>query len=101
MPEFHRPFGPAELSDGTLRYLCTVAALTAYRLPAFMALNEPETSLHPDMIPPLADLIGGASDRSQILVVTHSRDLADRLDLDYAAKVVRLRKVRGETVLED
>ncbi|MEM7211190.1 MAG: AAA family ATPase, partial [Pseudomonadota bacterium] len=81
MPEFHRPFGPAELSDGMLRYLCLVSALTAYRLPRFMALNEPETSLHPDMIDPLAELIGQAADKTQVLVVTHSARLAERLDL--------------------
>ena len=101
MPEFHRPFGPAELSDGMLRYLCLVSALTAYRLPSFMALNEPETSLHTDMIDPLADLIGQAADKTQLLVVTHSTHLAERLDLDFGARVVRLRKDRGETVLED
>lgn len=101
MPEFHRPFGPAELSDGMLRYLCLVSALTAYRLPSFMALNEPETSLHTDMIDPLADLIGQSADKTQLLVVTHSTRLADRLDLDFGARVVRLRKDRGETIIED
>ncbi|MEM7424045.1 MAG: AAA family ATPase [Pseudomonadota bacterium] len=99
--EFHRPFGPAELSDGMLRYLCLIAALTAYRLPTFMALNEPETSLHPDMIAPLADLIGRSAGRAQILVVTHSQALAERLDLDYAALIVRLVKTRGETCIEE
>ncbi len=101
MPEFHRPFTALELSDGMLRCLCLIAALAAYRVPGFMALNEPETSLHEDMIDPLADLIGNAADRSQILVVTHSAQLAERLELDYAARLIRLVKVRGETMLED
>lgn len=101
MPEFHRPFGPAELSDGMLRYLCLAAALTAYRLPGFMALNEPETSLHTGMIAPLATMIGQAAQNTQILVVTHSTELAERLDLDFAARLVRLIKDRGETILDD
>ena len=101
MPEFHRPFGPQELSDGMLRMLCLIAALTALRLPTFMALNEPETSLHRDMIAPLADLIGSAAARTQMLVVTHSAELAERLDLDHAARLVRLSKDRGETVIVD
>ncbi|MEM0988851.1 MAG: AAA family ATPase [Pseudomonadota bacterium] len=101
LPEFHRPFTGPEISDGQLRMLCLIAALTALRLPPFLALNEPETSLHPGMIAPLARLIGAASARSQILVVTHSAALAEALDLDYAASVVRLGKDRGETVVED
>ena len=99
MPEFHRPFGAAEMSDGTLRYLCLVAALTAYRPPPFLALNEPETSLHGDMIDPLAHLIGDAANRTQMLIVTHSRALAEILELDYAARVLNLIKDRGATTI--
>lgn len=100
-PEFQRPFGAAELSDGMLRYLCLIAAFKSYRLPPFIALNEPETSLHQDLIPPLAHLIGGASRETQILVVTHAPELAEILDLDYAADVIRLEKVKGETRVMD
>ena len=56
-----RPLGAAELSDGTLRYLLLVAALLSPRPPGLMVLNEPETSLHPDLLAPLARLIGQAS----------------------------------------
>ena len=49
-----RVFESSELSDGTLRYLALAGVLLAYRLPAFVALNEPETSLHPDLLDPLA-----------------------------------------------
>ena len=97
LPEFQRPFSAGELSDGTLRYLCLVAALAPYRLPPFLALNEPETSLHPSLIPPLAHLIGRASRETQVLIVTHSSELADILDLDFAATVLHLEKDRGET----
>ncbi|HWK32757.1 MAG TPA: AAA family ATPase [Hyphomicrobium sp.] len=74
-----RPLASHELSDGTLAYLALVGALTAYRLPSFIALNEPETSLHPDLIPPLARLIAKAAERTQIWVVTHSEPLAAAL----------------------
>ena len=53
----HRVFDAAELSDGTLRYLALMGALLGYRPPAFIALNEPEASLHPDLLTPLARLI--------------------------------------------
>ncbi|MEL6126534.1 MAG: AAA family ATPase [Pseudomonadota bacterium] len=97
MPEFYRPFAAAELSDGLLRYLCLIAALRSHRPPEFIALNEPETSLNGDLIDPLARLIGEAAQRTQILVVTHSERLAEMLDLDFAADIVRLEKQQGET----
>ncbi len=67
-----RPLKASELSDGTLRYLLLVATLLSLRPPALMILNEPETSLHPDLLPPLARLIAQASKRSQAVVVSHA-----------------------------
>ncbi|QLE75189.1 DUF2813 domain-containing protein [Streptomyces rectiverticillatus] len=74
-----RPLGAAELSDGTLRYLLWTAALLTPRPPALLVLNEPESSLHPDLLPPLADLILTATRDTQIVVVTHAPELADAL----------------------
>jgi predicted ATPase len=71
-----RPLLAGELSDGTLKYLCLAAALLSPRPPALIALNEPEASLHPDLIPPLAALIVEAARESQVLVCTHSQPLA-------------------------
>lgn len=71
-----RAFAAHELSDGTLQFLALAGALLAYRLPPFIALNEPETSLHPRLLPALAQLIARAAERTQIWVVTHSRELA-------------------------
>ena len=71
-----RVFDAKEISDGTLRYLALVGALLGYRLPAFIALNEPETSLHPELLEPLARMIVRAAERTQIWVVTHSERLA-------------------------
>ena len=67
-----RPFEARELSDGTLRYLCLVAALLSPRPSDFLAINEPEMSLHPDLIDPLANLIYQASKHSQIWVTMYS-----------------------------
>jgi predicted ATPase len=74
-----RAFAAHELSDGTLHFLALAGALLAYRLPPFIALNEPETSLHPRLLPALARLIARAAERTQIWVVTHSRALADAI----------------------
>jgi predicted ATPase len=67
-----RSLKAAELSDGTLRYLLLIAALLSPRLPDLMILNEPETSLHPDLLPPLARLIAQAAQRTQVIVVSHA-----------------------------
>lgn len=91
-----RPLGAAELSDGTLRFLLLAAALLTPRPPSLMVLNEPETSLHPDLIPPLARLIEEASRQSQIIVVSHSAALTEALS--GTALTHRLDKDTGETV---
>ena len=74
-----RPLGVEELSDGTLRYLLWVAALLSPRPASLLVLNEPETSLHSDLLPPAADLIGHAATRTQVIAVTHSPILIDAL----------------------
>ena len=95
-----RALGTAELSDGTLRYLLLTAALLTPRPPGLMVLNEPETSLHPDLIPPLARLISKASQNSQIIVVSHNQRLADELAGEgFLAHY--LEKDTGETVVHD
>ena len=92
-----RPLGAAELSDGTLRYLLMVAALLSPRPPGLMVLNEPETSLHPDLLAPLARLIGQASRSTQIVVVSHAAPLITALQREPESTTVELVKDFGET----
>ncbi|GAB3888908.1 AAA family ATPase [Terrabacter terrigena] len=80
-PGMLRPLAGAELSDGTLRYLLLVAALLTPDPPPLMVLNEPETSLHPELLAPLARLIRAAAERSQVMVVSHSHALIDAMRL--------------------
>jgi predicted ATPase len=70
-----RPLGVEELSDGTLRYLLWVAALLSPRPASLLVLNEPETSLHADLLPALAALISEAATRTQVIAVSHSSQL--------------------------
>lgn len=79
-PGMLRPLRAAELSDGTLRFLLWAAALLSPSPPSLMVLNEPETSLHPDLVRPLASLIRTAATQTQVVVVTHSRALLGFLD---------------------
>jgi predicted ATPase len=88
-----RPLRAAELSDGTLRFLLWAAALLSPRPPSLMVLNEPETSLHPDLVRPLATLIATAATQTQVVVVTHSRALLEFLDTTPVADENRGRAV--------
>ena len=99
-PGLLRPLQTAELSDGTLRYLLWIAALLTPRPPQLLVLNEPETSLHPDLLPALGRLIAVAARQTQVIVVTHANRLIAALDdaaamLDYQA--IHLEKDLGET----
>jgi predicted ATPase len=95
-----RPLSAAELSDGTLRYLLWTAALLTPRPPQLMVLNEPETSLHPELLPALARLIVTAARQSQIIVVSHAGVLIDALTAEPMCQRLHLVKDFGETKLE-
>lgn len=99
VPGVHRPLEAGELSDGTLRYLCLVAALLSPRPAPLLVLNEPETSLHPDLFAPLGELILDAATRSQLLVTTHAEPLVARLGRAPDVKLVELRRDAAETLL--
>ena len=92
-----RPLKAAELSDGTLRYLLLIAALLTPRPPTLMVLNEPETSLHPDLLPALGRLIAHAAKKSQIIVVSHASRLIASLEREPDSSSLVLEKILGET----
>lgn len=98
-PGLLRPLRAAELSDGTLRYLLWIAALLTPRPPPLLVLNEPESSLHPDLLPALGRLVLQAARHSQVVVVSHASRLISALedagDLDLRSLV--LEKQLGET----
>ena len=92
-----RPLSGAELSDGTLRYLLWIAALLTPRPPPLMVLNEPETSLHPDLLPALARLIIRASENTQVWVVSHAGRLINALNTSPICHAIELEKELGQT----
>lgn len=94
-----RPLSATELSEGTLRYVLWIAALLTPRPPGLMVLNEPETSLHPELLGALARLIAKAAKRIQIVVVTHAARLISALEEQPACHSMRLEKQFGETTI--
>jgi predicted ATPase len=70
--DFENPISATRLSDGTLRYLCLLAILCHPEPPPLICIEEPETGLHPDILPTIAELMIEASQRTQLIVTTHS-----------------------------
>lgn len=87
------------LSDGTLRYLCLLAILCDPDPPPLICIEEPELGLHPDILPKVADLLRTASERTQIIVTTHSDILVDAMTETPEAVVV-CSKQHGQTIME-
>ncbi len=97
-PGLLRPLKAVELSDGTLRYLLWIAALLSPRPPQLLVLNEPETSLHPDLLPALGRLIATAAQHSQVFVVSHAHRLIAALE-DEGCLSLTLEKELGDTTV--
>ena len=90
------------LSDGTLRWLSLLVILlhqpTMSVPPTLICLDEPETGLHPDLIPALAELLKEAAQHIQIIVTTHSRQLVDKFT-DSPEDVVVCEREEGYTTM--
>ena len=75
------PFYANQLSEGTLRFLW-LAALLAKPKSAITLVDEPEVSMHPEMLSLLVGLMREASQQTQLIVVTHSDTLVRFLEPD-------------------
>lgn len=87
------------LSDGTLRYLCLLAILCDPEPPPLICIEEPELGLHPDVLPGLADLMRKASERTQLIVTTHSDILVDAMT-ETPECVIVCEKHEGQTEMK-
>jgi hypothetical protein len=64
-------------------------------------LNEPETSLHPDLLAPLAQLIITSAERSQLIVVSHSQPLITTMEKLTGPRHVRQHDRTGQALRPD
>lgn len=90
------PLYPSQLSEGTLRFLWLATILLSPDAPLMTLVDEPEVSLHPELLKLLASLLQDASSRGQIIVATHSPDLVGWLQPD---EVLILDKIEAQTRL--
>ncbi|QYM92505.1 AAA family ATPase [Dickeya zeae] len=86
------------LSDGTLRYLCLLAVLCHPNPPPLICLEEPELGLHPDVLPTLGALLKETSNRTQLIVTTHSDVLVDAMSDQPDAVLVAEKTPEGTTM---
>ena len=77
---FRNPIYMHQLSEGTLRFLWLVSLLQSPGLSAVTMIDEPEVSLHPELLALLADLMREAAGRTQVVVATHSDRLVRFLE---------------------
>jgi predicted ATPase len=96
-----RPVTAAELSEGVLRYLMLTATLLAPKPASILFIDEPEISLNRTLLAPLARLVERASKGSQVCIVTHSIDLAERLRSLRGCRYLVITNTAGETLLHD
>jgi predicted ATPase len=89
------PVPASRLSDGTLHYLCLLVILLHPEPPPLICIEEPELGLHPDIIPIIAELLIEASQRTQLIVTTHSDTLVSALSEVPEAVVVCERDNQG------
>ena len=103
---FSNPIPATRLSEGTLRYLCLLALLLDPTPPPIICLEEPEVGLHPHVIPHIAELLIDASQRTQLIVTTHSDALISGLSEHPEAIVIcerddegtKLRRLEAEQI---
>ena len=94
-----RQIPASRLSDGTLRYLCLLSVLLHPAPPPLIAIEEPELGLHPDAVAKVAELLVDATERTQIIITTHSRMLVDALS-DHPSSIVVCEQRNGESAFE-
>jgi len=83
----------ADLSDGILRLICWVCLCVQPNPPSLICIDEPDQGVHPRTLPVLAALFENASERTQILLATHSSYFLTQFDI---SQIAVLRKENGE-----
>lgn len=75
------PLSAADLSDGSLRLLLWLTLSLTPTPPSLVCIDEPEVGLHPRTLPLIAALLKKLSERTQVLVTTHSSYLLAQFDV--------------------
>jgi predicted ATPase len=91
-------FPALNMSDGTLRALGVLLALYQQPPPTLVAIEEPESTIHPAAVEVLVDIFKAMSSQAQLLIATHSPDILDDKGIgDDQIRAVELRQ--GRTII--
>ena len=82
-------YGPHQLSDGTVRFMCLATLLLQPNLPSIILIDEPELGLHPSALTILAGLVSSASSRAQLILTTQSVSFLDEFEPEDIITVER------------
>lgn len=100
LPDVARPMPAAQMSEGALQIVSLIAALTAFRPPGLIAINEPEAGIHESLLGLVARLVVRAAEHSQICIVTQSSALAEAIAaLSPEATTIEVTRRDAATVL--
>lgn len=81
--EYDRPsLTAAQLSDGLLRFLCLAVLAASPHPPPLVCIDEPELGLHPKLLPLVAAMLRTLSERTQVIIITHSPQFLNSFPLD-------------------
>lgn len=92
-------FPAHRLSDGTIRYLCLIAILLDPTPPPLICIEEPELGMHPDLINRITTLLIEASERTQLIITTHSNIIVDGLS-ERPEAILVCEKENGKSQIE-
>ena len=95
---FGAPIAAKRLSDGTIRFIALLATLLSTNPPPLLCIEEPELGLHPDVLTWLGELLVEASEKTQLIVTTHSDALVSALT-NHVDAVVTCERPGAATVL--
>ena len=91
-------FDPGNMSDGTIRVLAILLAMYQPNGASLIAIEEPESTVHPAAADVIVDVLRAGSRRSQVLVTTHSPDILDSTSI-ASSEIRVVEKVDGRTEL--
>lgn len=92
------PVPATRLSDGTLRYLCLLSILCHPNPPPLICIEEPELGMHPDILQTIAHLLVEASERTQLVVTTHSDILVSQFKDNPESVLICERDITGTSI---
>ena len=90
----------SRLSDGTLRYLCLLVILCHPSPPPLICIEEPELGMHPDVLPIIAELLIEASQKTQLIITTHSDLLVSAIGTQHPEAIVVCEKGENGTTMK-